>query len=108
MDAPCANRSRLGVIGGILAVLVGVILVGVVTVRGVSFNALNLVTIIGAVVAGLTLISLPHTGRTLLAAEALLLFAALPAMIGGYGLLLVPSIVLVLIPLLRRRMVDPR
>jgi hypothetical protein len=87
-------------VGGVLAVLVGLSLAVVVMARGVGFNRLNLITILGAVTAGVMAWARPRRAGVLLLAAALLLIAALPALIGGLGLFLIPSIALVLTAML--------
>jgi hypothetical protein len=96
------QARRLVKLGGALALAAALALALVVVVRDVGLNVLNLTTVLGAILAGLLLSALPPRTWTLVVAEVPLLVAALPAMIGGLGLLLVPSIVLVCAALLLR------
>ncbi len=81
-------------VGGWLAVGVSVALLGVVLVRDVGLNVLNGWTIFLAAAGGL--IAITHDGRAArLTAFALILLAALPALVGGFALLYLPSLVLI-------------
>ncbi|MBA2443917.1 MAG: hypothetical protein H0V49_01110 [Nocardioidaceae bacterium] len=81
-------------VGGWLAVGVSVALLGVVLVRDVGLNVLNGWTIVLAAAGGL--IAITRDGRAArLTAFALVLLAALPALVGGFALLYIPSLVLI-------------
>ena len=80
-------------VAGILAASVPGVLLVVVLVRDVGLNPLNGWTILlGSLGAGLFLIR--SDPASAFAASLLLLLALLPALIGGLGLLYVPSLVL--------------
>ena len=82
------------VAGGWLAVGVSVALLGVVLVRDVGLNVLNGWTIVLAAAGGL--IAITRDGRAArLSAFALVLLAALPALVGGFALLYIPSLALI-------------
>ena len=81
-------------LAGVLAGVVSAALLVVVLVRDVGLNALNGWTILlGFVAAGILLARADR--RSLFAAWIILFLAMVPALIGGIGLLYVPSLVLV-------------
>lgn len=88
-------------IGGWLAVGVSVFLLGFVFGRDVGLNVLNGWTIAAGAAGGLMAVARPRPAA-LFGAEALLVLAMLPAMVGGLGLLYVPSLILIF-PLRRPR-----
>jgi len=90
---------RLTRVGGTLAVAVSSLLLVVVLVRDVGVNPLNGWTIFMGAAGGIIAAASPT--RTRIPCAWLMVFlAALPALVGGFGLLYVPS--LVLLPIGRR------
>lgn len=81
------------VTGGGLAVVVSALLLGIVLVRDVGLNPLNGWTVVLGLAGG----AVAMTGtraRSVLAAWVMVLLAALPALVGGLGLLFLPSLAL--------------
>jgi len=88
---------RLSLLGGVWAAFTSSLLLVVVLTRDVGVNFVNGWTIILGFVAGFVLIPerFPKTRPAYTLAQVLLVLAAAPALVGGFGLLYVPSIVLV-------------
>ena len=84
---------RLPRVGGILAVAVSSLLLVVVLVRDVGVNPLNGWTIFMGAAGGIIAVDTPTPIR-LLCAWLMVFLAAGPALVGGFGLLYVPSLVL--------------
>lgn len=101
-DKPSAWRTRgaLARAGGWLAIVVSVALLVIVLARDVGLNPLNGWTIgLGLLGGAVAIRAATVTDRV--AATVIVLLAAVPALLGGMGLLYVPS--LALIPLGGRR-----
>ncbi|MDQ3891337.1 MAG: hypothetical protein M3274_00345 [Actinomycetota bacterium] len=94
------HEGSLARAGGWLAILVSVALLVIVLARDVGLNSLNGRTIGLGLIGGAVAIRAARVTETV-AATVIVLLATVPALLGGMGLLYVPS--LVLIPLGGRR-----
>ena len=93
-----SDDRRLSLLGGALSILSSCLLLVVVLTRDVGLNVLNGWTIVLGLAAGLAL--LPERLRSVRAhtlSQVLLILAAVPALVGGLGLLYIPSFLLVTI-----------
>jgi hypothetical protein len=100
-DAPL--RIRLGRFGGLLAVGVSLIvgfLVGIVS--DVGFNAANLATLLACGIGGAIAATWPASRALVAIGLVSVILGMLPALMGGVGLLYVPSVVCLTIATIRR------
>jgi hypothetical protein len=101
-DNGAVGSNPLAVAAGVLAIAFAIGIGISLPIRDVDLNAMNAWTLAAAAVAGIIVL----TRRSAAAkgvALVLLLLAALPAMFGWVGWLLLPSIGLLLADLLRER-----
>ncbi|MGH2694551.1 MAG: hypothetical protein ACRDJJ_06995 [Actinomycetota bacterium] len=84
------------ILGGAWAILVSVGLAASLPLRGVDFNALNLLTLITATLAGAMAIGSSRRpgGEGLLLADLLMLAAAIPTVFGWVIFLYIPALVM--------------
>ena len=85
-----------GVLGGVLAIIVSVVMMVTLPLRGVDYNALNLFTIIlGAIAGSLAIVGARRAdGRGLGRGLGLLVVAVLPTVFGWVCLLYLPAVIL--------------
>lgn len=103
MRSPHVISRSFALTGGLLAVAAGTLLAVVLIVRHLSLGVLNGITIFGALFGGYLALARPHNKAVLAVATITLLIAAVPALVGGLGLVLLPSILLLLIASLTAR-----
>jgi hypothetical protein len=93
--------ARIG--GGVALAVTGVIAILLATTSDEGFNVANIATLLAGAIGGGLALRWPNRSLAVASGAILLLVGAVPALIGGVGLLYLPSIILLVISALKSR-----